>query len=245
MTAPPPLALSSYAGRSGVARLSWPYAALRLVRFMELAITWRVNPNRTAAPAPRAAAPDDAILRNLIARMAQAEDAALAEFYDATAARVFALAKRIVREPRTAEEIVSDVYLQAWQQAQRYDPARGHVLAWLLTICRSRALDRLRQRDPAEPHPAPDSLRPDLYRDDADPLELVAAFEHGSRVRAALAGLGEKEQRLLLLAFFQGLSHREIAAHTRMPLGSVKTILRRAVETLRVRLADTATEEAT
>jgi len=223
-----------------------PRFAPRLVHTPELAINRRVNPDRTVQPAPRAAAPPgDDVLRKLIARMAQGEEAALAEFYDATAARVYALAKRIVREAQTAEEIVSDVYLQAWQQAQRYDPARGHALAWLLTVCRSRALDRLRRRDPAEPHPAPDGLRPDLFRDEDDPLALLAAFERESRVRAALAGLGEKEQRLLALAFFQGLSHREIAMYTRMPLGSVKTVLRRAMETLRARLAgaEPATEE--
>ncbi len=217
----------------------------RLVRPWELVINAHMN-QRTVAPgtAPAQTGGNEP-LQALLARMARGEEAALASFYDATVARVYALARRIVRETQTAEEIVSDVYLQIWQQAERYDPGRGPVLAWLMTVCRSRALDRLRRRDAADPYPEPDRLRPDLYRDDIGPLELVAALEQASRVRAALAELDEKEQRLLALAFFQGLSHREIAAHTRMPLGSVKTVLRRAVEALRARLTDAqaATEE--
>lgn len=218
-----------------------PWFAPLLVRHPELAINRRVNPDRTVGTELTAETPasDDAF-RKLIGRMAQGEEAALAAFYDATAPRVYALARRIVRETQMAEEVVPDAYLQIWQQAERYDAARGPVLAWLLTVCRSRALDRLRRREAAEPHPEPDRLRPDLYREDAGPLELCAAFERSSHVRAALAELSEKEQRLLALAFFQGLSHREIAARTHMPLGSVKTVLRRAVETLRARLADTA-----
>lgn len=175
----------------------------------------------------------EASLRTLIERLARREEAALAEFYDATAARVYALARRITRETATAEEVVSDVYLQTWQQAGRYDPARGSVIAWILMMCRTRALDHLRRREPAQAHAAPDSLRPDLYRDDNDPLGLLAAVERHARVHAALATLDDNTRRLLALAFFEGLSHREIADRTDLPLGTVKTILRRAMQELK------------
>jgi RNA polymerase sigma-70 factor (ECF subfamily) len=100
-------------------------------------------------------------------------------------------------------------------------------------ICRTRALDHLRRREPAQPHAAPDSLRPDLYRDDNDPLDLLAALERDKRMHAAVASLHDDARRLLALAFFQGLSHREIADRTGLPLGTVKTTLRRAMQELK------------
>lgn len=181
----------------------------------------------------------ETVLRALLVRLRRRDETALAEFYDATAARVYALAKRIVRQAGIAEEVVSDVYLQIWQQAERYDAARGRVLTWTLTICRSRALDRLRRHDETETHPEPYHLRPDLDRHDDDPLALLLAVERNSRVYAALATLDATQQRLLALAFLRGLTHQEIAAHTHMPLGSVKTVLRRALETLRTQLGGT------
>jgi RNA polymerase sigma-70 factor (ECF subfamily) len=176
-------------------------------------------------------------LRALIERIARRDQAALAEFYDATAARAYALARRLTRDPSEAEEVVADVYWQVWSQAERYQPSRGPVAAWLLVICRTRALDRLRRRDAADTHPEPDSLRPDLYRDEADPPDLLELAERSSRVHAALAALGERERALLGLAFFEDLSHQEIAARTGLPLGTVKTVLRRAILALRERLA--------
>jgi RNA polymerase sigma-70 factor (ECF subfamily) len=172
-------------------------------------------------------------LTDLVARMACGDQTALAQFYDATAARVFGLARRITRNPQAAEEVVADTYLQTWQQAARYDADRGRALTWLLTICRSRALDALRRCDDAELHPEPDRLRPELYRDERGPLDALLAFERGSRVRNALTTLGEAERRLILLAFFDGLSHQEIAGRTGMPLGSVKTVVRRGLLKLR------------
>ena len=175
----------------------------------------------------------ETMLCALIARIAAGDEAALARFYDATAARVYALARCIVRETAAAEEIVSDVYLQAWQQAKRYDAARGRALAWLLVMCRSRALDHLRRQEPAQPHAAPENLRPDLYRDDNDPLELLLTLERGSRMHAALATLNEKARYLLALSFFRGLSHQEIADHTGLPLGTVKATIRRTMKQLK------------
>ncbi len=187
----------------------------------------------TARAAVSASEVQEPLLRALIERMARRDEPALAQFYDATVARVYALARRITREPAAAEEVVSDVYLQAWQQAGRYDSARGRALAWLLMMCRARALDHLRRREPAQAHATPDNLRPDLYRDDNDPLNLLLALERGSRVHAALAALNDNARRLLALAFFRDLSHQEIAAHTGMPLGTVKSVLRRAMQELK------------
>ncbi|MEO5574408.1 MAG: sigma factor, partial [Gammaproteobacteria bacterium] len=107
--------------------------------------------------------------RAMITSIAHKNEAALAAFYDTTIARVYAVALRITTRAEAAEEVASDVYLQVWQQAERFDTSRGRVMAWLLTICRSRALDYLRRRDKAESHPEPETLRPDLQIDENDP----------------------------------------------------------------------------
>ena len=185
---------------------------------------------------PEGEQPEQQRLGLLLCRIAQQDAAALARFYDLTIARVYTLAHKITRETQGAQDVVVEVYFQLWRQSAKYDTARGPVLAWLLTICRSRALDYLRRRDSAELHPAPEQLRPDLYRDDDSPLDLLLALERDSEVRIALSGLNDNEQRLVSLAFFQGLSHQEIAARTGTPLGSVKTTLRRVVQILRERL---------
>ena len=211
-----------------------------LVPTAELAIKHRMEEQNTALPetsATTASQAREAALCALIGRMVRRDESALAEFYDATAAHVYACARRITRDPATAEEVVADVYLQAWQQADRYVPARGRARAWILMMCRTRALDHLRRRDPALPHAEPNSLRPDLYREDEDPLALLTIMQRDARLHMALSGLHDDARQLLTLAFFRGLSHQEIADHTGMPLGSVKTILRRAMQELKLKLA--------
>lgn len=174
--------------------------------------------------------------RELLVRIAAGEHTAVADLYDASAARVYALARHLTRDAALAEDVVSDVYLQAWQQAGRYDAARGGVLAWLLTICRSRALDALRRRDPAESHADPYTNAPDPRAEGDDPVDLLTALEGGSRIHTALATLGATERQLIAAAYFEDLSHAQIAARTGMPLGTVKTVLRRAVQILRAAL---------
>lgn len=171
----------------------------------------------------------DRSLYALLLRLRDKEQAALAEFYDCTAARVYALARKITGDAPAAEEVVSDVYLQVWQQVDRYDSTRGRVLAWVMTICRSRALDWLRRRDQARPYADPLSLQTESATDDATPLELMISLERKSRAHEALASLPATQQQLLSLAFFKGLTHQEIADHTGMPLGTVKTVIRTAL----------------
>ena len=168
--------------------------------------------------------------------MRQQDQAAFARLYDLTAARIYGLALRIVIKRDLAEEVASDAFLQVWQQAARYDAARGSPLAWMLTITRSRALDALRRRDPAEAHADPTLLRTDTASAN-DPVDLLSALDQRSALHAAIAELAPNARQLLALAFFRGLSHQEIANHTGMPLGTVKTILRNALQSLQPRLA--------
>lgn len=175
----------------------------------------------------------EAACRAWMAGIAAQDENALAALYDATLGRVYGLALRITRKPEAAEEVVADVYLQAWRNAGAYDAARGRVLTWLLTICHSRALDHLRRRDEAEAHPEPESLRPDLHAGENDPADLLHAMARDSAVYAALETLTPVQRQLVALAFFKGLSHREAAEQSGLPLGTVKTHIRKALEALR------------
>jgi RNA polymerase sigma-70 factor (ECF subfamily) len=169
--------------------------------------------------------------------MARGESQALAALYEAALGRVYGLALRIVRTREAAEEVAIDVFVQAWRTAATYDALRGAPLTWLLTICRSRALDHLRRAEPADPHPDPESLAAaDPLARSTDPQDLLLACEGEARLKRALESLTALQRQLIALAFFRGLTHQEIAAHARLPLGSVKTYIRRALAQLRAEL---------
>jgi RNA polymerase sigma-70 factor (ECF subfamily) len=171
-------------------------------------------------------------LRVWIAQVVERDESALGCLYDAMAGRIYGLALRITHNVQTAEEVVEDTFWQIWRQAPRFDPARGNATAWMLTMTRSRAIDALRRVDQA----MPDSEFGECEVDLADgPEELLANSQSGKQLNAALARLEPLPRQLVALAFFRGLSHEEIATHTGLPLGTVKSHIRRAL----VRLRDT------
>ncbi len=173
----------------------------------------------------------------LIAAIAEGNAAALQKLHDATLGRVYGLALRIVRTREAAEEVAIDTFLQVWRTAPTYDRMRGGPLTWLLTICRSRALDYLRRAEPADPHPDPETLRSaEALSGGDDPQDLLVAVEGRSALLRALEQLSALQRQLIALAFFRGLTHQEIAARERLPLGSVKTYIRRALAQLRTHL---------
>lgn len=178
----------------------------------------------------------------ILERIARGDGSALAELYDRHARLVFSIALRILQQQADAEDVVQEVFAQVWTQAGRYDAGRGAVAAWLLVLARSRAIDRLRARR-ARPESAaePDVAEgvPDLAaRQD---LELLTA-EQVARLRRALRQLPEAQRVALELAYYEGLTHTEVAAHLNEPLGTVKTRIRQAVITLRESLASQASE---
>lgn len=181
----------------------------------------------------QAAGVDDGRLQALLARVVERDERAFAALYDATASRVQGLVRRIVRIPALAEEVVEDAYWQVWRQAPRYEAGRGRVLTWLLSIARSRAIDALR-RDERHEH---DELAADASAEPAaagaPAEELIEASRGAQRVHEALARLDARSRQLVALAFLRGLTHDEIAAQTGMPLGSVKSLIRRALLRLR------------
>jgi RNA polymerase sigma-70 factor (ECF subfamily) len=182
---------------------------------------------------------DPQALAELIERVVDRDEAALAQLYEQTSGRVFGLVLRITRRHALAEEVVEDTYWQVWRQAPRFDSTRGSALAWLMAMARSRAIDALRSQARFE-H---DELDAEAHADAADPAgqapqDLLDATREGARLHQALAELDALPRQLVALAFFRNLTHEEIAAQTHLALGTVKSHIRRALLQLRHRLGD-------
>lgn len=172
-------------------------------------------------------------LREWIVAVIGRDEAAFASLYNATVNRAWSVAMRITRQAEAAEEVVEDCYWQVWREAARFDATRGRVLTWVLTICRSRALDYLRRKDVAEPMADIENLRSAELADDRDPLDILGATDRASAVHQALLLLKPKERQLISLAFFRGLTHQEIAVACAMPIGTVKTTMHKAFRQMR------------
>jgi RNA polymerase sigma factor (sigma-70 family) len=192
--------------------------------------------------APRAAGEiDDALACRLIERVVARDERALALLYDSLSRRVFALVLRITQRSALAEEVVEDVFWQVWRQAPRFDAARGRALTWVLAIARSRAIDALR-RDQRFAHaemPQDDDMDSVCGAVDA-PQDLLHAADESKALHQALAELEPRARQLVALAFFRGLTHEEIAQQVLMPLGTVKSLIRRALQQLKARLGAAA-----
>ena len=179
----------------------------------------------------------------LVARMATGDDRALADLYDRHGALVYSVAMSILGDANDAEEAVSDAFIQVWNSAGTFDPARSSVAAWVTMIARTRALDRLRARRrraaTAERSAASDTAGFALpVSDAAPPPDRGAELDELRRtVGAAIADLPQAQRRALELAYFGGLSHSEIAHELDEPLGTVKTRIRAGMEKLRVTLS--------
>jgi RNA polymerase sigma-70 factor (ECF subfamily) len=182
------------------------------------------------------AQPDAAAVCNLAAlveRMRIGQERALEELYDATVGKLYALASAILRSAEDAEEIVCETYAYAWANAARFDASRANALGWLLMLCRSRALDRWRQRR-ADASIIDVGALNEASGGSADPPhDILSLMQQGTRVHAALAQLTPERRHLVSLAFLHGMSHQEIAAAVRLPLGTVKSHVRRALSQLR------------
>lgn len=168
-----------------------------------------------------------------IEAIARQDERALAALYDATIGRVFGLVQRIVRNTAMAEEVVEDAYFQVWRQAVRFDPARGKALTWLLSMARSRAIDALRREARFAHDTLDDEAAPAIACECAPADELLDLARHCSDLQHALTLLGAQPRQLVSLAFLRGLSHEEIAEQTQLPLGTVKSQIRRALLSLR------------
>lgn len=168
------------------------------------------------------------------------DERALSALYDATLSRVYGFVLRVVRRPSLAEEVVEETYFQVWRQAARFDAERGRPLTWLLGMARSRAIDALRREARFQHDSLDDDAAAAVAGDQPAADELLdAAREHADLHRALLL-LNTQPRQLVAMAFFKGLSHEEIASQTALPLGTVKSQIRRALLTLRQALGDGA-----
>ena len=165
---------------------------------------------------------------SLLARIAQKDEEALSALYDRYSGLVFSTAKRILHRTGAAEEILQDIFYQVWETAERFDPQRGSLAGWLLVAARNRAISKLRRKRDwaAELDENGVSLSVEIESRAAQNLLL-------DKVRTAMEGLPDGQRQAMEYAYFEGMTHSEIAKKTGQPLGTVKTRIRSALETLK------------
>jgi RNA polymerase sigma-70 factor (ECF subfamily) len=185
------------------------------------------------AEAPAAFHTREQKLTALLQDIAQGDLQALAALYDATSALVYSLALRILRESAAAEDVVIEVYMQVQRLASTYQQDRGTPSSWLLTLARSRAIDRLRVESLRQQREAPLEKAAALPSLTPDPEVSTTATELQRAVQTALLALSPEQRQVIEIAYYSGLSHSEIAARLRQPLGTVKTRLRTGMSVLR------------
>ncbi len=169
----------------------------------------------------------------LLRRVARSDATALRALYDRYAGRVMAVARRMLGSTGEAEEVVQDTFVDIWNRARSYDRTRGAPGAWVVTIGRNRAIDRLRSRATAARTASGVRREADTAPAPAgSPLDAALQSEAQKRVGAALGSLPPEQRRVVELAFFEGLSQSEIAAKTGDPLGTIKGRARAAMEKL-------------
>jgi RNA polymerase sigma-70 factor (ECF subfamily) len=196
-----------------------------------------MNPSEQEAPYSRqvrANAEDVALIR----RVCEADEAALGALYDRWNRSVFSLVLQVLKDPDEAEDIVEETFWQAWRKAPSYEPSRGAVSTWLLTIARRKALDRLRSRARQREESLDQNTGfVSLTSSEPDPSQLAEGAERRAGLVAALNELPVEQRRVLELGYFSGMSQSEIAEAIGEPLGTVKTRMRLAMQKLREPLA--------
>jgi RNA polymerase sigma-70 factor, ECF subfamily len=165
--------------------------------------------------------------------MADGDPSALAELYDRHARAMYSLAVRIVADAAEAEDVVQEVFTQAWRQALRYDAARAPVAGWLMIITRARALDRLRRRRSRIVAVEIDETMPHPRATDVTQEARAITAEAAGRLQTALGALPEPQRAAIELAYFEGLSQSDIAERLQQPLGTIKTRIRSGLLKLR------------
>jgi RNA polymerase sigma-70 factor (ECF subfamily) len=194
---------------------------------------------RALMDGPRQPAVDDSAREaaRLVALMAKGDRTALAQLYDRLAGPVYSLVYRMLGDGAEAQDLSQEVFLQLWTTAETYEPGRGSVFSWVITLARNRAIDRLRMRRRRTEllSGAALDLQPAPLQE-SDGAATLDAREDSATVRAALAGLPVDQRQAIELAYFSGLTQQEIAARLREPLGTIKARIRRGLLRLRQEL---------
>lgn len=185
--------------------------------------------------------PENQRLVNLLARVALRDQQAFKELYDLTSAHLYGVALRYLRTASTAEDILQEAYINVWQQAGTYAATLSAPMTWLISVVRNKALDHLRKfkREMGSTVQSIDAVdagaegQVDAIADHADPHELFSAATEAMVLKRCVAQLDAPQRQSLALAFYDGLSHSELAEHLRVPLGTAKAWVRRGLERLR------------
>lgn len=170
-------------------------------------------------------------LAQLLAASGRGEQGAFAQLYELTAARLFGVALRMMRRRDRAEEALQDAFVSIWQHAAAYSTSKSAPMTWMTTIVRNRCLDVLRR--PQHEEAAREDALENVIDDASAPLERLM---HGAAVKSifsCLKALSGSERQAIVLAFFHGLTHAELAQHLRQPLGTVKSFVRRGLASLK------------
>ena len=169
---------------------------------------------------------------DLLGRVARGDQQAFAELYDRTSSRVFGLVKRLLRDHAQSEEVTQEIFLEIWQTATRYEPARGGAMSWMLTMTHRRAVDRVRASQSSRDRDTRIGIR-DFAPEFDSVAENVEIQIESERVKEAMTRLTELQRQAVSLAYFGGYSHREVSQMLKVPIGTVKTRLRDGMIRLR------------
>ena len=175
-------------------------------------------------------------LAALMARVALGDQPAFAQLYQQTSAHLYGVAVRILKDGAAAEEVLQEAFVNVWHHAGSYEAAKSQPMTWLAAIVRNRCLDQLRRREldtVTMTADDDDGKEFDLPSGDPTPVEMLLAGADAQSVRACVVALDAGQKQAIALAFYQGLSHAELADHLRQPLGTVKSWVRRGLERLK------------
>jgi RNA polymerase sigma-70 factor, ECF subfamily len=175
----------------------------------------------------------------MVAQIANGDQAALSQLYSATNRLIFGLILRILSNRAIAEEVLFEVYAQVWRQAHRYDTARGSALSWMTTMARTRAIDRLRSEKNYQQQDELTEKTSGAPTGDSNPERHALTSELRTQIRAALNSLPAEQREVIEQSYFLGMTQTEIAEFSNLPLGTVKTRTRLAMERLRKSLKHT------
>ena len=171
-------------------------------------------------------------LRTLLIATGRGNEDAFARLYDLTRAKLFGLSLRILRRQDTAEEILQESFVAIWNHARDYTAEKSAPMTWMITIVRNRCFDQMRRPDFASVE-LDDALLETLEDEADSPLERLRQSDDARRLADCMGHLDAAQRQSVMLAFFQGLTHSELAEHLREPLGTVKTRIRRALTSLK------------
>lgn len=177
-------------------------------------------------------------LDELLTRISMADRAAFSALYEATSAKLFGLCLRILKDRALSEDALQEIYVKIWHKSESYIPGRVRPMTWLITVARNHAIDVLRSRRSAtQGQSEDDSVLDRLHSPDPGPAEQLAQKDTRAQIEACMDELSEDKAQAVRLAYLEGATYAELAAHFAVPLNTMRTWLRRSLQTLRACLS--------